>query len=456
MSLAKHIVVVGAGISGLSAAYWLAKKGYRVTVMEKGSSPGGTMKTIREGGWLVETGPNSALESTPLLADLFGDLGIAGEKIYANPAAKRRYIVRSGVLEELPSGPLSFLGSRLWSLRGKARLLKEPFVGRARWEETVAEFVERRLGREFLDYTIDPFVAGVYAGSPEKLSVQAAFPKLHALESAHGSLMKGAIFSRRSPGSKTRSRLFSFVRGMQSLPDALAGKLGKNVLCSVSVINIIPARAGRLPVYTVSYEENGQRSSLEADGVVLAAPAHASAEIVRAIDPEMASGLEAIYYPPVAEIFTGYRRDQIGRQLDGFGFLVPKVEGRRILGSIWSSALFPERSPQGFEGITTFVGGARQPDLVSFDDGGLAGIAAAELRELIGVRGEPVYTRISRWDRAIPQYNLGHGRVVRAMERFEENYRGAFFCSNFKGGIAVGDCVESARAVADRAGALLG
>jgi oxygen-dependent protoporphyrinogen oxidase len=407
------------------------------------------MKTIRDGGWLVETGPNSALETTPLFGEIFTALGIIGERVYAGDAGSNRYIVRNGILHPLPMSPGKFLGTGLWSLSGKLRLLREPFIGRATKEESIAEFVERRLGREFLDYAINPFVAGVYAGSPEQLSVQAAFPKLYALEAQYGGLIKGMIKGRnerrkRAEQSKDRARLFSFANGMQTFPDRLAGHLGTCLVRSAPVHQIIPVRRGNRPVYTIAYTNNGTSMTMEADAVILSSPARATASIIRPIDPEMASTLESIYYPPVAEVFLGFRREAIGRELDGFGFLVPAIERRNILGTIWSSSLFANRAPEGHAALTVFVGGSRQPELASSDDKTLLDLVLQDLRSLMNVTGDPIYSRIARWERAIPQYNVGYRKITDRMDRFEQNFRGAFICSNYRGGIAVGDCVMNA------------
>ncbi|MBI1803863.1 MAG: protoporphyrinogen oxidase [Ignavibacteriae bacterium] len=449
------VVIIGAGISGLCVAHWLKQKGINVTVLEKDSEPGGTMKTVLDDGWLIETGPNSALETTPLFSQLFDELGIAGKRLYANPASSKRYIVKRGKLLPLPTNAGTFLTSSLWSIGGKLRLLKEPFTGRARAEESVADFVRRRLGREILDYAINPFVAGVHAGNPDELSVQAAFPKLYALEEKYGGLIKGAIKSRkerkqRNEVAKDRAKLFSFADGMQTLPRTLATSLGNSIKLDATVSHIVPMRAGKFPIYTVSYSQSGMDLTMEANAVVLSTPAYATSQIIQRIDPAMAKTLDSIYYPPVAEIFLGFEEDQVGRPLDGFGFLVPEVERRRILGTIWSSTLFPNRAPEGLVALTSFVGGARQPELLALDDEQLLDMVLSELHSLMGVTGLPAYTRITRWDRAIPQYNLGYHNTLNALDRFEQNFQGAFICSNYRGGIAVGDCVMSAEKTIER------
>lgn len=456
-----RVVVVGAGISGLCTAFLLHQRGISVTVLEREAEVGGTMKTIRDDGWLIEIGPNSALETTPLFSKLFDALGLADQRTYASEAANKRYILRNGQLHPLPMSPASFLQSKLWGWRGKIRLLKEPFVGRASKEESIAEFVERRLGREFLDYAVNPFVAGVYAGNPENLSVQSAFPKLYALEEKYGGLIKGMIRGRkerkqRAEKSKDRARLFSFRDGMQTFPRALADQLNtvngmkSHVYLNCSVERIIPFRAGQYPIYHIAYRESGKPITIQAQTVVLAVPAYVTSRIIEPIDPAMAKMLDSIYYPPVAEVFIGFRGDQIKSPLDGFGFLVPAKEKRSILGTIWSSVLFPNRSPQGTAALTTFVGGARQPELVAESDETLSRRVLSDLRSIMGIDGNPIYIKITRWDRAIPQYNLGYSVLLKAMDRFEENFRGAFLCSNYRGGIAVGDCVMSAEKTAEK------
>jgi oxygen-dependent protoporphyrinogen oxidase len=458
----------------LTAAFWLARGGVEVTVLEAAPHVGGTMRTMHRDGWLVETGPNSALETTPLFGRMFDALGIAEERRYADPASGKRYVLRAGALHPIPMSPGAFLSTRLWTPAAKLRLLKEPFVGRGAGEESIADFVRRRLGDEFLDYAINPFVAGVYAGNPEELSVRHAFPKLYALEEKYGGLIKGMIRGarerrKRAETAKDRAKMFSFARGMQTFPDAIARSLEGRVHTAMPVSGIAAVRgpgagAGhaasgartqapdpRSPADgTARFVITTPRGALEASCVILAVPAVTAADLIEPIDPQRAGVIRGIQYPPVAEVFLGFRKDQMGRELDGFGFLVPAVEHRQILGTIWSSALFEGRAPAGHVALTTFVGGSRQPALASLTEGELVDLVVSELRSLMGVTGRPVFAHVATWDRAIPQYTLGYQSIVDAIEGIERDCPGLFLCGNYRGGIAVGDCVMSGERTAGR------
>ena len=280
------VVVAGEGITGLCIAYWLKKRGINVTMLAKDSEVGGTMKSVKEQGFLYETGANTGLETTPLIKKLITDLKLESEFVYANPEGKNRYILRDGVLHSMPLGPGSFLFTKLFSASAKFRLMKEPFIGRAEKEESVAEFVERRLGREFLDYAIDPFVAGVFAGKPEQLSVRSAFPKLYALEENYGGLIKGMIKGagerkQRAEKAKDRAETFSFINGMQILPQAIGKSLGNKLFLNSKVTGIRnlttarnePSDEPNTRHYLVEYLHSGKEEEIEADVVVFAIPA---------------------------------------------------------------------------------------------------------------------------------------------------------------------------------------
>lgn len=454
-------VVIGGGISGLATAHWLQRLGVSVRALEKDPEPGGTMKTVREQEFLSERGPNSALETTPLISQLVRECGLENEFLHADPSGRNRYILRDGMLHALPLSPISFLTTPLFSMAAKLRLLKEPFIGKADKEESIAEFVRRRLGSEFLDYAIDPFVAGVYAARPDALSVRAAFPKLYALESRYGGLLRGMVLGRkerraRTERSKDRAESFSFRNGMQSLPVGLARGLGDRLLCSAHVTGITDrARDREDPEtngarYRIEFLHHDRTFELHARSVVIAVPAYTAAALLTGLSAPVSNVLGSIQYPPIASVFFGYRREDVGHPLNGFGFLVPSREQRTILGCLWSSSLFPGRAPEGHVGLTVFIGGSRQPDLASRDEQGLADMAADELKTLVQIRGKPVYWTCTKWPRAIPQYEVGYDRKMQALVEFEQDHPGIMLCGNYRGGIAVGDCIQSANDVAHR------
>ncbi len=462
----RNVVIIGAGISGLATAWWLHRKGFEVTVLEQSDRAGGAIESDYRDGFLVELGPNSTLETTPLIGKLLDELGIRDQLVYADEKAKNRFVVRNGRLYPLPMSPAAFLQTKLWSLGGKLRLLLEPFHARADKEETVAQFVTRRLGQEFLEYAIDPFVSGVYAGDPSTLSVRAAFPKLYALEERHGGLVLGLIRGRRerkqrAEVAKDRAKLFSFRRGMETLPSTIAEKLQPRIAtralhCKLSMVEYDRFGDSQKPHrWRVEYSKDGQTGHIDADAVVLSTPAYAAAEIIQELHAETAQALRRIPYPPVAMVYVGMERHGVRRDLDGFGFLVPKKEKQQILGTIWNSTIFPERAPAGSVALTTFVGGSRQPDLVSLSDEQLIQRVLQNLNALMQLERSPAVIIIRRWQRAIPQYNLGHLGIMEVVDAFEQRFAGVHVCSNFRGGIAIGDCVLNANKNAERVASFL-
>ena len=444
-------IVVGAGITGLTAAFQLQQRGRHVQVLDAAERAGGVIGTRVRDGFLYETGPNSTLDTTPLIDALLADLGIAGERRNAHAVAATRYVVRGGKLLALPTSPPAFLTTAAFSLGAKLKLLREPFIAPSPpdVEESIAAFVRRRLGTEFLDYAIDPFVAGIYAGDPERISVPAAFPRLHALEQKYGSLIKGQIRGARerrksAEKAKNAAQSVSFARGMQTLTDALASKL--DVRTGVRVTRI--ARGGDA-AFTVDAESAGGPCTIGARAVIVATPAKAAAALVRALAPEAATALDAIDYAPVAVAASAYARADVAHSLAGFGFLVPKKERRSILGTLFSSSMFDGRAPDGAVLLTSFVGGRRNPDLPARDDVDIARLVHDELVTLVGARAAPRWSEITRWPRAIPQYDLGHLERLAPLAAAEAAMPGLHFCASYRGGVSVGDCIKSAHATAE-------
>jgi oxygen-dependent protoporphyrinogen oxidase len=447
------VVIIGAGLSGLATAHYLAAAGLDVQVLEKENRTGGTIETRRQDGFLIDCGPNSALDTTPLLGKMFGALGIAESKQLAADAAKNRYIVRDGRLVALPMSPPAFLKTRLFSRSAKWRLMREPFIPPSDpdLDESLAAFVERRLGREMLDYAINPFVSGVYAGRPETLSVRAAFPRLHEMEQQFGSLIKGAIKGRKERKQKEKSgetskqsaRLFTFTQGMQTMVDALHDARDGAVHTGVNVSAVRKREHG----YEVDAAANDGDRTYRSRVLVFAIPAYALADFPAEFEFTVRDALSSIPYPPVSMVFLGYRDAPTTVPLDGFGFLVPEKEGRNILGTIWSSTLFPGRAPEGGTAFTTFVGGSRQPERALLPVGELIGSVRADLKGLLGVDRDPDITYVRLWERAIPQYNVGHVDIIKTLESFEARSPGLYITGNFRGGVSVSDCVKQAHAL---------
>ncbi len=436
------VLVIGAGISGLATAWFARAAGLRVQVVEAAPRAGGKIRSFHEAGYRVEGGPNSLLVNDPSFDELVAGLSLQDAVVEANPVARRRYVLRQGRLVALPGGPLAFLRTPLFSWRGKLRLLAEPFIGRADHEESLAEFVTRRLGREFLDWAIDPFVSGVYAGDPARLSVRAATPRVYALEAEYGSLLRGALHRlrqrRRASATGPAGRMVSFRDGMQTLPDAIAAALGEALTLDEPVTALQRRDDG-------TWQVQGRRRAWQARQVVLSVPAEQAA---RLLDGRAAPALAAIPYPPVASLALGFRRDQVGHPLDGFGFLIPGREGRRTLGALFSSTLFPHRAPAGHVLLTAFAGGRRHPELADRTDAELLEAVLADLRQPLGLRGAPAYTRITRWPQAIPQYELGHAERLAQVAEQVRALPGLHLRANWLDGIAVGECIRNARRLA--------
>jgi oxygen-dependent protoporphyrinogen oxidase len=447
------VLIIGAGITGLAAARFLEEKGIGSVILEKDTRPGGTIRSERVDGFLVERGPNSALDTSPALHELFDLAGVEASLEYANREANNRYIVRGGKLNNLPMSPVAFLKTPLFSASSKLRLLKEPFIPPTdpAGDTTLADFVRRRLGDEFLDYAINPFVAGVYAGDPEELSVRSGFPKLWELEQKHGSLIKGAIMGarerrKRKTVSKQSARLFSFRNGMQEMVDALSRGRGESMVTGAAIEKIEKTPDG----FAVTARSNGGAVRYESRALFLAIPAHAYGGLDFSFDFPLRPSFARIVYPPVAVVFFGYRTNPARIPLDGFGFLIPKKENRAILGTIWSSTVFAGRSPDGGAALTTFAGGSRQPEKALAPDGELIDSVRSELGDLMGIDARPDTVIVTRWEKAIPQYRVGHSRIVEAMKRFESECPGIYVGGNFRGGISVSDCIQSAKALSER------
>lgn len=442
-----RVVVVGGGISGLSAAYRLKQAGAEVTLVEGDTRAGGKVRSERVDGYLVEHGPNGFLDSRKPVLDLVRDLRLDNQLVQANDEAKRRYIFTRGALRALPGGPLSLLATRALSARGLLRLFWEPFVKPRPAdapEETVFDFAARRIGVEAATVMVDAMVTGVYAGDSRQLSLRAAFPRMFEMERMYGGLVKALIAlmkaKKASAGSAAgpSGKLTSFPDGLETLIQALARRL-EDRLSLGTPVQALERIGDRWRVLV----EGG--APLEADAVVLSAPAKAMAGLLAPHAPRAAEVLQRIPYNPAAVVAHGYPPGSLPRPLDGFGYLVPGAEQRKVLGCVWCSSLFPNRATKGRALMRSIIGGARHPELVALPDAELSAVVSAELSILMGgAMPGPQFERIIRWPDAIPQYTLGHLDRVAAVEAGMVSAPGVFLASNALYGVSLADCVARA------------
>jgi protoporphyrinogen/coproporphyrinogen III oxidase len=451
------VAIVGGGVAGLTAAYRLKQRGVRVVVYEAGDRVGGAIWTRRSEGYLAELGPNSLSAPSPALRGLIADLGLEPSLVAASPAARKRYVVRKNRLLPLPTSPQAFLTTRLLSNVAKLAVFGEPLVesGDSPVEESIATFVRRRFNQEILDYVANPFVGGIYAGDPEQLSVRHALPKLYGLERTHGSIIKafgGMMRARKrdadAAATAMAGEMVSFRTGLQELPEALARELHAEIRLRAPVTQLRSGPKG----WTVGAAY--QQAELY-DAVVYAAPAHCVDEI----DLDFPAGdrvgtLASIGHPPVAVLVLGFRREDVAHPLDGFGFLVPEVERRHVLGVLFSSTLFPGRAPDDHVTLTAFVGGVRNPDLAHADQPTITARVMDDLRALLGAKGEPTFRAFHLWPKAIPQYDLTYGRFKDIMDEAERRNPGFALAGSYREGVALGEAIASGEEAAARVAAL--
>jgi oxygen-dependent protoporphyrinogen oxidase len=455
----KSVAVIGAGITGLTAAFYLKRKGFQVTVYEAGARVGGVIQSVRHDGYLAEFGPNTLLETSPRIGQLIRDAGLESRRLNPDPKAEARYVVRYKRPIAMPGSPLGFFTTELFSLKGKLAVLREPFVPRRRdgKEESIAEFVVRRLNREFLDQAIDALVAGIYAGDPARLSVPHAFPKLGQLEQRYGSLIKGQIFGarerkRRGEVAKDRAPKFSFDEGLQVLPDTLRERLEGAVRLNSAVTKLTRTDEG----WVLSVREYGRDELSGHDAVLYTGTAYSLAALelvlLKPAGPETVNltAFSEIRYPPVASVVLGFRREDVTHPCEGFGMLIPKVEGFRILGTIFSSSLFPNRAPAGHLTLTSYIGGERYPELAALPPEQLYAVTCEDLGVLLGLKGRPTFLHHVFYPKAIPQYNVGYGHYRDLMKDIETKAPGFYLAGHFRDGVSLSDSIVSACNVADR------
>lgn len=440
-------LVIGGGISGLVCAHALKKAGVEVQILEASPRPGGVIRSTTRDGFLLELGPQS-FSGTAQLRQLCEDLAISDQIVQAPPHAPR-YVLINGALQPVPLSPPAFFTSSLMDGATKWALLRDLFGKTVPpdTDESVATFVRRKFSPQLLDRLVGPFVSGIYAGDPERLSVRSAFPQLYEAEKTAGSIIRGMFrFAKSKKGPRARPTLQTFRDGNESLVRALSNKLGSTLRIQVNVTGISRQSGG---LFEVRVAADGQDQSLSTKSLILAAPTNVTGELLAQLDTAFESPLTSVPYAAVAVVSLGYRKSDVSHGLDGFGFLVPRSTGLRVLGTVWNSSLFPGRAPEGHALLTSFVGGATDPEASKLSTQELASLVHREISPPLSITSEPVFSSVTIWPRALPQYNLGHGDRLSAITKLLACFPGIWLTSNYLRGPSIGSCVEQALAVAE-------
>ncbi|MCO6413380.1 MAG: protoporphyrinogen oxidase [Thiogranum sp.] len=455
----KKVAIVGGGISGLATAFQISKRlrsagcDHQLRVFEAQAHVGGKIGAARRDGFLCEAGPNGFLDSKPSTLELCDELGLTGKLLRSEDAASRRYIYSRGQLHALPGSPPAFFRSKLLDLPAKLRIVGELWAPPSApgSDPTVAEFGRRRLGPQATARLLDPMVSGVFAGDPERLSLGSCFPRIAELEAQYKSLIRAMLALQFKRGARRSNAgpagpggtLTSFADGLSVLPATLAERLGEQLVCAAPLHSLQRTGHG----YRLQFQ--GAASDYDCDVAVLALQACDASAPLRALDEGLAGLLQQFEYAPVAVVGLGYEQAAFGRSLDGFGFLVPGEEQRKILGSLWTSSIFAQRAPEGHVLLRTLVGGARNPQLATLSEADLVALVRAELAAILGVAATPVFAQVFTWPQAICQYTVGHRERLSQMDRHLSALPGLFITGNAFRGVALNDCTRNAALVAE-------
>lgn len=446
------VIIIGGGLTGLATAFFLKKSGKTVTVIEKNDRLGGSIKTIEENGFLYECGPNTGTVSTIEMQQLLNAIADDCKPIYANRAAAKRYILKNRVWEALPSGLLSAIKTPLFKKQDKLKVLSEPFRKKGtNPDETVAELVRRRLGNSFLDYAVNPFISGIYAGDPEKLVTKYALQKLYDLEQEYGSFIRGSIkkkkAAKRNNIEQPSKKVFSTEKGLGGIIESLASYIGdENIYINAKNVSISPSAEKVI----VELESGDKKQTITAKNLVTAVPAYSIPELMPFINEAAQLAIKQLHYAAVTEVILGWNKWE-GKTLDGFGILIPKKEERSVLGILFISSIFEGRCPEGGALMTAFMGGENRPYISGFIDEQITKTLSYDIPDMMGINEfNPDLLRIIRHKKAIPQYYADTKERLEAIEQIEKKYSNITIGGNLINGIGMHDRVKQAHTIAEK------
>jgi protoporphyrinogen/coproporphyrinogen III oxidase len=445
------VVIVGAGLTGLTLAFYLKKSGKKVMVAERSERTGGVIRTLKKNGFVLEAGPNTGILSTPEIVELFEDLEPQVTLETPGDASKSRWIWKAGRWHALPAGLKDAINTPLFKTKDKIGILGEPFRRRGtNPDETVAALVKRRLGESYLDYAVDPFISGIYAGDPDRLITRYALPKLYRLEQEHGSFIRGAVkksFAKKTEQEKKVTReVFSVKGGLQELTDALEEAIGKeNFLCGCDEISI-DFESGRFTT-ALKKTQTGVELSYGSSYVITTTGATSLTSLLQFIPKSLLQPVTDLNYARVVQVAAGFTNWE-GIAINAFGGLIPSKENRQALGILFPSSIFDGRAPEGGALLSVFLGGIKRPNLVSKTDEEIKAIARDEICTTLQACNEPDLLRVFRYEHAIPQYEKSTGDRLKAISAIEQDFPGLILAGNIRDGIGMADRVKQARNIA--------
>lgn len=436
-SSSNTIAVLGGGISGLSAAWYLKKKGFEVTLFEAQEDTGGVIRSVSNQYSVFDFGPNTIRDKTGSVSEMITDLGLEDEMLSMSEGSKTRFIVRNGELKKIKQNPISFLFSDVLSWKGKKELFSEPIrkSTNSDSDESIGFFLERRIGKEAVEYLADPFFSGIYAGDIYSLSKNKLIGKLADFEQEYGSISKGFLKSRKEKSS-FKPKVISFKKGVQQLTDKLTERLENSILHEE--VKSLQVQQSNFKVTTADHE-------YIFDKVVSCLPAYVLKEVLKTDDQKLENSLSEIDYSPMLSTQLVFKKEDLNLPENGFGFLVPRKENIRLLGAIWKSNIFPDQTEDEYVHVNLMTGGSHDIKVIDQDISDIEKEVIQEFSTIMNMNGDVEMVSSKLWKNAIPQFHVGFESVEESMDRFQQENTGFYIGGNFRWGVSASDCVDGAK-----------